>query len=98
MLRLCVEESVTDAKTHDDSKALQALAILIHFSNAELTQAGGPGVVIDTYSGVEIAGVEQQFFVRNSPYGSTEVVIELVFCFCCGCQSWCIGTDQTDWS
>ena len=36
----------------------QALAILVHFSSADLTQAGGPGVVIGTYSDVEIAGNE----------------------------------------
>ena len=59
MLRLCVEESVTDTQPMMTAELLQALAILIHFSNAELTQAGGPGVVTDTYSRVEIAGDEQ---------------------------------------
>ena len=59
MLRLCVEEGVTDAQPMMTAERQQALAILLHFSSAELTQAGEPGVVIDTYSGVEIAGDEQ---------------------------------------
>ena len=93
MLRLRVEEGVSDAETVMAAKLQQALPIFIQAPCAKLTHTGGPGVVIGTHSSVEITKDEQWFLFRDSVDGCAEVVVELVLCFCQGGQGWCVSTN-----
>ena len=64
----------------------QVLPVLIYFPCAKLTEAGWPGVVISTHSGVEIAKNKQRFLFWVSVDESVKTVVELVLGLCRGSQ------------
>ena len=55
MLGLRPKVGVGDAQVMVSSQLEQSLSILVHFTHAELSNAGGSRVVICTHSGIEIA-------------------------------------------
>ena len=98
MLRLCVEEGVGDTETMMTAELQQALAIVVHPPGAKLTHTNRPGVVIGTYSGIEVAKNEEWFLFWDSVDGSAEVIVEHILCFCQESQGWCVGTNKADWA
>ena len=98
MLGLCPKVGVGDAQAMVSAQLEQSLSILVHFTHAELSNAGGPRVVICTHSGIEVAQANKLFIVRDAADDGCEVLVELVFCIrCCGhCRG--IHADKGDWS
>ena len=54
MLRLGLEEGVSDAQVVKDTVFKQSLSILIHFPHSKRTKARGPRVIVCTHSGIEV--------------------------------------------
>ena len=98
MLGLRPKVGVGDAQVMVSAQLEQSLSILVHFTHAELSNAGGPRVVICTHSGIEVAQENKLFIVRDAADDGCEVLVELVFCIrCCGhCRG--IHADKGDWS
>ena len=85
MLGLRPKVGVGDAQVMVSAQLEQSLSILVHFTHAELSNAGGPRVVICTHSGIEVAQEKKFFIVRDAADDGCEVLVELVFCIrCCG--------------
>ena len=76
----------------------QSLSILIHFTHAELSNAGGPRIVICAHSGIEVAHENMLFNVGDAADDGCEVLVKPVFCIrCCGhCMG--IHADKGDWA
>ena len=76
----------------------ESLSILVHFTHADLSKAGGPRVVICTHSGIEVAQENKLFIVGDAADDGCEVLVELVFCIrCCGhCRG--IHADNGEWA
>ena len=89
---------VADAQVMVNAQLEQSLSILIHFTHAELSKAGGPRVVINAQSGIEFTQENKFFIVGDAADDGGEVIVELVFCIrCCGhCRG--IHADKGDWA
>ena len=76
----------------------QSLSILVHFTHAELSKAGGPRIVICAHSGIEVAQENTLFIVVDAADDGCDVLVERVFCIrCCGhCRG--IHADKGDWA
>ena len=82
MLRLRPKVVVCDAVS---AQLEQSLSILVHFTHAELSKAGGPRIVICAHSGIEVAQENKLFIVGDAADDGCEVLVELIFYIrCCG--------------
>ena len=55
MLGLRPKVGVGDSHVMVSAQLEQSLSILVHFTHAELSKAGGPRVVIWAHSGIDVA-------------------------------------------
>ena len=81
MLGLRPKVGVGDAQVMVSAQLEQSLSILIHFTHAELSKAGGPHVVICAHSGIEVAQQNKLFIVGDAADDGCEVLVELVFLY-----------------
>ena len=79
MLGLRPKVGVGDAQVMVSAQLEQSLSILVHFTHAELSNAGGPRVVICTHSGIEVDQENKFFIVTDAADDGCEVLVELVF-------------------
>ena len=68
------------------------LSVLVQLSSPKVTEAGRPGGVIGTHSGVEVANG------WDAANGGAEVVVEPALGLSGGSQRLRVGADQTDWT
>ena len=66
VLGLRQEVGVGDAQVMVSAQIEQSLFILVHFTHAELSNAGGPRVMICTHSGMEVAQENKLFIVGDA--------------------------------
>ena len=79
MLRLRPKVGVCDAQVMVSAQLEQSLSILVHFTHAELSKAGGPRVVICAHSGIEVAQENKLFIFGDAADDGCEVLVELIF-------------------
>ena len=66
---------VGDAHVMVSAQLEQSLSILVHFTHAELSKAGGPRVVICAHSGIEVAQENNLFIVGDAADDGCEVLV-----------------------
>jgi len=98
VLWLRLEIGVGHAEAMIIAKLQQALPILVYLANSKGTQAGRPRVMACTYSGFEVAREDEVFTTVDVLDGVSQVSVNIVFCFRCGCQGWGKGADEYNWS
>ena len=98
MLRLGLEEGVSDAQVVKDTEFEQSLSILIHFPHSKRTKARGPQVIVCTHSGIEVAQENTFLGTGDVPDGGCKVVVESILGNQSGRQCWGIHTDEGDWA
>ena len=98
MLGLRPKVGVCDAQVMVSAQLKQSLSILVHFTHAELSKAGGPRVVICAHSGIEVAQENKLFIFGDAADDGCDIPVELIFNIrCCGhCR--CIHADTGDWA
>ena len=76
----------------------QSLSILVHFTHAEVSNAGEPRVVVCAHSGIEVTQENKLFIVADATDDGCQVPVELIFCirWCGQCSS--IHADYGDWA
>ena len=71
---------VDDALVTVSAQLEQTLSIVVQFTHAELSKAGGPRVVICTHSGIEVAQENKLFVFGDAADDGCDVLVELFFC------------------
>ena len=98
MLRLGLEEGVSDAQVVKDTEFKQLLSILIHFPHSKRTKARGPQVIVCTHSGIEVTQENKLLGTGDVPDGGCKVLVEFILGIQSGRQHWGIHTDKGDWA
>ena len=98
VLRLGLEEGVSDGQVVKDTEFEQLLSILIHFLHSKRTKARGPQVVVCTHSGIEVDQENKLLSTGDVPDGGCKVLVEFILGIQSGRQHWGIHTDEGDWA
>ena len=98
VLRLGLEEGVSDAQVVKDTEFKQSLSILIHFPHSKRTKARGPQVIVCTHSGIEVGQENELLSTWDVPDSGCKVLIEFILGIWSGKQHWGIHTGKDDWA
>ena len=98
VLRLGLEEGVSDVQVVKDTECEQSLSILIHFPHSKRTKARGPRVIVCTHSGIEVTQENKLLGTGDVPDGGCKVLVEFILGIWSGGQHWGIHTDEGDWA
>ena len=75
MLRLRPKVGDCDAQVMVSAQFEQSLYILVHFTHAEQSNAGGPRVVIRAHSGIEVAQENKLFIIGDAADDGCDVLV-----------------------
>lgn len=74
----------------------ETLPIHVHLTNAMVTQAGWPGVVVCTNSCVEVTKQVKMFLFGDVFHCNLKLIVKCVLYFLGGAKCWCLHTHQVD--
>ena len=85
--RFGVKKGAGEVEVVDRAELKEALAIVVKFANAKAADAAGPGVMVCTYTGVEVSELNDFVTLVGSQEQFTECSVKFVFSIFLSVQS-----------